>query len=86
MEARTSRSARDEEVVPLVKPLPRVVNTVKEESGGDRSPEGTMKDSETNEDKDTYRLHDVSRHVMDDPQVDHRSTIVLPAFDISKSK
>ena len=37
-----------------------------------------MEEGETNKDRDTDRSHDGSRDVIDELEVDHRSTIVLP--------
>ena len=78
----TDSPIRDEEVVPLLSPLPRVVNTIEENGGGDRAPEGPMAGGKTNNDRDTDRSHDGSRDVIDDLQKDHGSTIVLPVVNM----
>ena len=62
----TDSLIRDEEVVPRLTPLPRVVNTVEEKGGGDRAPERPMEGGETNETRDTDRSHDGSRDVIDE--------------------
>ena len=41
-----------------------------------------MEGGETNKDRDTYRSHDGSRDVIDDLQVDDRSTRVLPVVNM----
>ena len=41
-----------------------------------------MKGDKTNKDRDNDRPHDGPRYVMDDLQVDHRSTIVLPVVNM----
>ena len=41
-----------------------------------------MEGGETNKDRDTYRSHDGSRDVIDDLQVDHRLTSVLPVVNM----
>ena len=67
----TGSPIRDEEVVPRVKPLPRVINTIEEKGGSDRVPEGSIEGGEMNENRNTDRLHDGSRDVIDDQQVDN---------------
>ena len=43
-----------------------------------------MKGGETNKDRDTDQSHDGSRDLIDDLQVDHRSTSVLPVVNMIK--
>ena len=73
----TGSPIRDEKVVPRVEPLPRVVNTIEEKGGSDRVPESSVEGSETKKDRNTDRLHDGSRDVIDDLQVDHQQAYCL---------
>ena len=73
---------RQEEIVPRVEPLPHVVNTIEEKGGGDRVPEKPMKGGETTKDRDTDHSHDGSHDMIDDLQVYHRSTSVLPVVNM----
>ena len=67
---------------PRSEPLPCFVYTIEEKGGVDRAPQGPMKGDETNKDRDNDRPHDGSRDVIDDLQVDHRSTRVLPVVNM----
>ena len=71
---------RDEKVVPRVDPLPRVVNTIEEKGGSVQAPGRPMKDVATNKDKYFDRSHDGSHDAIDDLQVDHRPTSVMPVI------
>ena len=59
----------------------RVVNMIEEKGGGDLASEKPMEGGETNKERDTDRSHNGSRPVIDDLQVDHRSTSVLPVVN-----
>ena len=73
---------RDEKVVPRVEPLPRVVHTIEEKGESDRVPEVPMAGRETNKGRNTDRSHGGSRDVIDDLQVDYRSTSLLPVVNM----
>ena len=72
----------DDEAVPRVESLPRVVNTIEEKVGGDQVPDGTVEGGETNNERNTDRSHDGSRDAIDNLQVDHQATSVLPVVNM----
>ena len=65
-------------MVTRVDPRPRVVNKIEEKGGSVRAPGRPMKDVATNKDKDFDRSHGGSNDAIDDLQVDHLPTSVMP--------
>ena len=65
-----------------MEPLPHVVNKIEEKGGGDQVPERPMNRGETNKDRYTDHSHDGSRDMIDDLQVDHRSTSERHAYNM----
>ena len=69
---------RREEGVPCVEPLPRVFNTIEQKGGSVRAPGGPMEDVAKTKYRNTDRSHDVLHDAIDDQQLDHRPTSVMP--------
>ena len=78
----TDSPIRQEEIVPRVEPLQHDINKIEEKGGGDQVPERPMNRGETNKDRYTDHSHDGSRDMIDDLQVDHRSTSERHAYNM----